>query len=378
MSLAERESIKVDKIPNTDQIDTDLETGLNYEPTEEEIAQEEDNLKKLDLELEDPESDLQLYYRDVFGHDLLGEYKEKIVIRKAKKEMQNPRFMELLNEDENRKKSIQELISLNTEIAQIAPNWQRMINANLRLVNWQAQLFVKKTPGSYPHLLDFIQEGNIGLMRALEKFDPSRGYKFSTYAVWWIKQSIRYYWINNKRTIRLPAHLNDFLERVEKTERSLVQILGRAPTEEEIAVELNTPPKKVADVKSLPKQNDLSSLNAAITHDDEDGILANIVPDVKTNTEGQVTDISYRQELAEYIEKILESRIFNSREKILIRLKYLEPLRENFDPGHVTYEQIAPFIGVNSRSLGVIEKTALRKFRHPNIKESLSRWLGKS
>lgn len=261
---------------------------------------------------------VKVYLKEIGNYSLLQENEEVELIKKAQKGNESAR--------------------------------ERIINHNLRLVVSIAKKYNQNTSISF---LDLIQEGNIGLMKAVEKFDISKGYKFSTYATWWIRQTISRAITNQSETIRLPAHIVDLVNLVKKTEQELNKELNRAPTEKEIAERANLTIKKIKEVKQISKTS--VSLDNTFAEDDETSV-GDLIPDERNLTPAESLE---NLDLHEAILNILET--LNLREKEIIIKRF------GLTDGHAkTLEEVGELLNLSKETVRQAEAKAMRKLRQPS------------
>ena len=300
----------------------------------------DDDLDLLPLDLED---DIDLSSIDeedlVDPVDLAAEYNLDDPVRMYLKEIGQ---VKLLSADEEI-----ELAKRVTEGDQEAKN--KLTEANLRLV----VSIAKKYSGRGLHILDLIQEGNTGLIRAVDKFDWTKGNKFSTYATWWIRQAITRAIADQARTIRVPVHMVEVINKATRCNRKLVQELGREPTVEEIAAELNLPVEKIIEANRTAA--DTLSLDTPVG-DEEDTSIGSFVEDERTPGPADATSNAM---LAEALKEILDT--LTEREADVLRMRF-----GMYDGRTHTLEEVGQIFGVTRERIRQIENKAIRKLRHPS------------
>ena len=271
--------------------------------------------------------------------DLAAEYSLDDPVRMYLKEIGQ---VKLLSADEE-----VELAKRVSEGDQAAKN--KLTEANLRLV----VSIAKKYSGRGLHILDLIQEGNTGLIRAVDKFDWTKGNKFSTYATWWIRQAITRAIADQARTIRVPVHMVEVINKATRCNRKLVQELGREPTVEEIAKELGLPVEKIIEANRTAA--DTLSLDTPVG-DEEDTSIGSFVEDERTPGPADATSNAL---LAEALKEILDT--LTEREADVLKMRF-----GMYDGRTHTLEEVGQIFGVTRERIRQIENKAIRKLRHPS------------
>ena len=296
-----------------------------------------------DLDMVDMDGDMDLLPLEeeelVDPVDLAAEYNLDDPVRMYLKEIGQVKLL-----------SAEEEVELAKKVAEGDQNAKnKLTEANLRLV----VSIAKKYSGRGLHILDLIQEGNTGLIRAVDKFDWTKGNKFSTYATWWIRQAITRAIADQARTIRVPVHMVEVINKATRCNRKLVQELGREPTVEEIAAELGLPVEKIIEANRTAA--DTLSLDTPVG-DEEDTSIGSFVEDERTPGPADATSNAL---LAEALKEILDT--LTEREADVLRMRF-----GMYDGRTHTLEEVGQIFGVTRERIRQIENKAIRKLRHPS------------
>lgn len=308
---------------------------------EEGPAVTEEVIEVSQISVSDP---VRLYLNEIGRYPLLTAQQE---VELAMQNEAGRRAHDHLNEDEDLTAEDRAFLDHEIQIGEHAH--KQLVQSNLRLVVALARRYV----GRGMPLLDLIQEGNVGLMRAVERFDYRRGFKFSTYATWWIRQAISRAIADQGRTIRMPIHVLDAVNKLTRTQRELTQVQGRAPSVEELAIELDLEPSRVVELRRIAQ--DTVSLETPVGEDD-DGTLGDLVEDVDSEAPADVAAFtSLQDQLAAALEGL------NDRERQVLIMRF------GLADGRMrTLEEVGSHFNVTRERIRQLETKALAKLRHPD------------
>ena len=343
---------KEDDIQDEDLMVEDLDDDLvdedfNFEENESEEDLYEEKISKMEQEYAasfkgSVQDSVKLYLKSIGESKLLKADEETIVANQIKEGREAKVLLETETDIEKRKEL--SALVLKGEDAE-----KELIEKNLRLV----VSIAKKYSGRGLDFQDLIQEGNIGVIKAVEKFDPTKGFKFSTYATWWIRQSITRAIADQARTIRIPVHMVETMNKLTRIQREMVQILGRDPLAEEIAEKMgDISAEKVREIQLM--SFDTTSLETQIG-DEGDTTLGDFVEDKNAISPEQY---AYREQLKESLREVLST--LTEREENVIRMRF------GLDNGQpMTLEEVGQKFGVTRERIRQIEAKAIRKLKHP-------------
>ncbi|MDI6821447.1 MAG: RNA polymerase sigma factor RpoD [Actinomycetota bacterium] len=333
-------------------VDSVAEVGDIEEESEEEL--EKDFGKELDLSTRVPTSDpVRMYLKEIGKVPLLTAKEEVELAKKIEAGEMAARKLE-----ENSGLPRAEIRRLNRLIEGGSVAKRKLVEANLRLVVSIAKRYV----GRGMLFLDLIQEGNLGLIRAVEKFDYRKGYKFSTYATWWIRQAITRAIADQARTIRIPVHMVETINKLIRVQRQLLQDFGREPTPEEIAREMDLSPEKVREILKISQEP--VSLETPIG-EEEDSQLGDFIEDQEAEVPADAASFSLLQE---QLREVLDT--LSERERKVIELRF------GLIDGHPrTLEEVGRVFGVTRERIRQIESKTLSKLRHPSRSAKLKDYL---
>lgn len=363
----------------------DTDTTLRHPPTEDAPSTFEDRLTEDSLTEESamtslaPTTQTSSYRKDA-SDDAVGAFFKEMArypLLKPDEEVELARHIQQLNEIEELRTQFEEDHGRRPNKAELAEALglterqleqrlhrsqvakRKMIRSNLRLVVSIAKRYLNR---GVP-FLDLIQEGAMGLNRATEKFDPDKGYKFSTYAYWWIRQGITRTIANDARTIRLPIHIVEKLNKLKKAQRELRRDLKRPPTEAELATVLEITEEQLQQLLQVRRQS--LSLNVRVGRE-EDTELVDLLEDNNSRSpEAQMSERMMRQEIAEVLSEVL-----TEREKEIVCLRY------GIETGEThTLEEVGNIFNLSRERVRQIQTRAMRKLRRPQVARRLQGWL---
>lgn len=302
------------------------------------------------------ENTFQLYLREIGSYQLLTASEEIYYGTLVQQGLLSAQILEMIDNGE-REPEPGELARIQEDIDRGKDAEEVLTVRNLRLVVATAKRYTNRGLD----FADLVQEGNMGLMKAVVKFDPNRGFRFSTYATWWIKQAISRAIADQARTIRVPVHMVETINRLRKAEKKLAQVYNRKPTIEELAKKLDLTPEKVQDIQKIAIEP--LALEAPVG-DEEDTTYADFVSD------GDALDpleYTIKSKYKEELDKVLST--LNVREEGVIRLRY-----GLVDGKQHTLEEVGKVFNVTRERIRQIESKALRKLRHPIRKRKLNQF----
>jgi RNA polymerase primary sigma factor len=332
-----------------DQDGLDDSTDLKNDDVEDQTREEEHNLKNLN-----PDDLIGLYFNDAARRPLLTADEEiELAQRIECGYVARDKLSQTLGITDQHRRELEK---------QIDDGWEAVENliiANSRLVISVAKKYI----GRGVPFLDLIQEGNIGLMRAAKKFDYHRGYKFSTYATWWIRQAVSRAIADQSRTIRMPVHMGDQVSKMFRVQYKLKQILGRDPIIEEIAEALGSTPERVENLLQIARHPLSLEMPTAF---EDDTVLGDFIEDTEAPAPSHMAEANLlRQDLNDVLE------VLPAREVRILQLRY-----GLSDGKRYTLQEVGDKMGVSRERVRQIESQALSRLRHPSVRHKLRGYLG--
>jgi RNA polymerase primary sigma factor len=370
IKLLDKYGIRISDYEELDQLHGMFDEFEEYEefhdnPDDEELEAIKDEIEedlKANTDIDDiitttkTENTFQLYLREIGSYQLLTASEEIYYGTLVQQGLFAAQVLEQIDNGE-REPEPGELARIQEDIDRGKDAEEVLTVRNLRLVVSTAKRYTNRGLD----FADLVQEGNMGLMKAVVKFDPNRGFRFSTYATWWIKQAISRAIADQARTIRVPVHMVETINRLRKAEKKLAQVYNRKPTIEELAKELDLTPEKVQDIQKIAIEP--LSLESPVG-DEEDTTYADFVSD------GDALDpleYTIKSKYKEELDKVLST--LNVREEEVIRLRY-----GLVDGKQHTLEEVGKVFNVTRERIRQIESKALRKLRHPIRKRKLNQF----